>query len=193
MRQNLEDVTSVARFAKHNGLEVFYQPIEQNYNTAEDSRWFEHGPTWPENSEKAIAVVKELCELKREGFPIVNTLEQLEVMIPYFADPKKLRVAVQSHTAHERQLLCSAMTMLQIQANGDVRTCISKEAVGNIKLQPIKTIWRRVRAGGWKDVVWKKESVMWLGRPARELRARCACNISDGFATKVIFRVREAD
>ena len=42
MRQNLKDVTSVARFAKHNGLEVFYQPIEQNYNTAEDSRWFEH-------------------------------------------------------------------------------------------------------------------------------------------------------
>ena len=142
MRQNLEDVTSVARFAKHNGLEVFYQPIEQNYNTAEDSGWFEHSPTWPENSERAIAVVKELCELKREGFPIVNTLEQLEVMIPYFADPKKLRVAVQSHTAHERQLLCSAMTMLQIQANGDVRTCISKEAIGNIKLQPIRTIWQ---------------------------------------------------
>ena len=142
MRQNLEDVTSVARFAKQNGLEVFYQPIEQNYNTAEDSRWFEHSPTWPEHSERAIAVVKELCELKREGFPIVNTLEQLEVMIPYFADPKKLRVAVQSHTAHERQLLCSAMTMLQIQANGDVRTCISKEAIGNIKLQPIKRIWQ---------------------------------------------------
>lgn len=94
MRQNLDDITNVARFTKHNGLEVFYQPIEQNYNTAEDSRWFEHSETWPGDTRKAIAAVKELCELKREGFPIVNTLEQLEVMIPYFADPKQSRVAV---------------------------------------------------------------------------------------------------
>ena len=142
MRQNLDDVTNVARFAKHNGIEVFYQPIEQNYNTAEDSSWFEHSETWPGDTRKAIAAVKELCNLKREGFPIVNTLEQLEVMIPYFADPKQSRVAVQSHTAHERQLLCSAMTMLQIQANGDVRTCITKEAIGNIKSRPIREIWQ---------------------------------------------------
>ena len=142
MRQNLDDITNVARFAKHNGLEVFYQPIEQTYNTAEDPSWFEHSETWPGDTRKVIAAVKELCQLKREGFPIANTLEQLEVMIPYFADPKQSRVAVQSHTAHERQLLCSAMTLLQIQANGDVRTCISKEAIGNIKSQPIREIWQ---------------------------------------------------
>lgn len=142
MRQNLDEVANVVRFAKQNGLEVFYQPIEQNYNTAEDSRWFEHSENWPANSRKAIAVVKELCELKRQGFPIVNTLAQLELMIPYFADPQASRVAVQSHSAHEHQLLCSAMTMLQIQANGDVRTCTSRGPVGNIKSQTIREIWQ---------------------------------------------------
>jgi MoaA/NifB/PqqE/SkfB family radical SAM enzyme len=158
MRQNLDDVTNVARFAKHNGLEVFYQPIEQNYNTVEDSRWFEHSPTWPDNSQKAIAVVKELCELKQKGFPIANTLEQLEVMIPYFADPEESRVAVQSHMAHERQLLCSAMTLLQIQANGDVRTCISKDAIGNIKSQPIQRIWQ-TRPRWWLEGCCLEERV----------------------------------
>lgn len=142
MRQNLDDVANVARFAQHHGLEVFYQPIEQNYNTAEDSRWFEQSETWPADYAKAIAAVKELCELKREGLPIANTLAQLEVMIPYFADPEASRVAVQSHTAHENQLLCSAMTMLQIQANGDVRTCTSRGSVGNIKAQTIREIWQ---------------------------------------------------
>lgn len=142
MRQNLDDIANVARFAKQNGLEVFYQPIEQNYNTAEDSRWFEHSETWPGDTGKAIATVKELCELKKQGFPIVNTLAQLEVMVPYFADPERSRVAVQSHSAHEHHLLCSAMTMLQIQANGDVRTCTSRGPVGNIKSQVIREIWR---------------------------------------------------
>ena len=142
MRQNLDDVANVAWFAKQNGLEVFYQPIEQNYNTAEDSRWFERSETWPGDTGKAIAAVKELCELKTGGFPIANTLRQLELMIPYFADPEASRVAVQSHSAHENQLLCSAMTMLQIQANGDVRTCTSRGPVGNIKSQTIREIWR---------------------------------------------------
>src|SRR6202035_3099340 len=36
MEQNLHDVCNVARFAQEHGLEAFYQPIEQNYNTPED-------------------------------------------------------------------------------------------------------------------------------------------------------------
>jgi hypothetical protein len=73
---------------------------------------------------------------------IANTLAQLELMIRYFGDPEASRVAVQSHSAHENQLLCSAMTMLQIQANGVVRTCTSREPVGNIKAQTICEIWQ---------------------------------------------------
>jgi MoaA/NifB/PqqE/SkfB family radical SAM enzyme len=142
MRQNLDAVCEVAQFARRNDVEVFYQPIEQNYNTPEDAHWYEHSPTWPADSAKAVAVVRELCKLKRQGLPIANSMAQLEVMIPYFADPSPSRAAVQSHTAHEKQLLCSAMTTLQIQANGDVRTCMARDAIGNVRRQPIQTIWR---------------------------------------------------
>src|SRR4030095_964102 len=124
MQQNLHDVCNVAWFAMRNGVEVFYQPIEQNYNTAEDADWFEHSETWPRNTDEAVAVVNQLCELKRRGFAIANSLDQLEVMIPYFKNPRHSRVAVRAHVAHEKQVLCSAMTTMQIQANGDVRTCI---------------------------------------------------------------------
>jgi MoaA/NifB/PqqE/SkfB family radical SAM enzyme len=150
MRQNLDEVCHVAWFAKRNHLEVFYQPIEQNYNTPEDPNWPEHSETWPTDSAKAIAVVRELCELKRHGLPIVNSVGQLEVMIPYFSDPRQSRVAVQSHTAHEKRLHCSAMTTLQIQANGDVRTCMTREAIGNIKSQSIRTIWQD-RPRWWQE------------------------------------------
>jgi hypothetical protein len=41
MDQNLHDLSRIAHYAQMNDLEVFYQPIEQNYNTLEDSTWFE--------------------------------------------------------------------------------------------------------------------------------------------------------
>jgi MoaA/NifB/PqqE/SkfB family radical SAM enzyme len=141
MQQNLDDVCEVAWFAKRNGLEVFYQPIEQTYNTAEDPAWFEHTDNWPTDAAKAFAVINELHDLKRRGLPIANSFKQLELMIPYFTNPRQLGLAVRSHTAHESRLLCAAMTNLQVQANGDVRVCLAKGPVGNIRTQPIKEIW----------------------------------------------------
>jgi MoaA/NifB/PqqE/SkfB family radical SAM enzyme len=141
MRQNLDDVCEVARLAHQENLEVFYQPIEQNYNTLEDSSWFTHSETWPSDTEKVVCQVKELRELKRRGFPIANSLAQLDAMIPYFKNPTQSRIAVQSHSAHESRQFCSALTMLQFQANGDVVVCNAQPAIGNIKTEPIREIW----------------------------------------------------
>jgi MoaA/NifB/PqqE/SkfB family radical SAM enzyme len=142
MQQNLDDVCAVAHFAKKEGLEVFYQPIEQNYNTVEDPNWFEHSDTWPKDREKAIAVVRQLRELKAQRLPIANSFAQLDAMIPYFWAPADSRVAVQAHSAHEPKLLCGALTTLQLQANGDVTVCTYKEPVGNIRTESIRKIWQ---------------------------------------------------
>jgi MoaA/NifB/PqqE/SkfB family radical SAM enzyme len=141
MKQNLADVCNVAHFAQRHGLEVFYQPIEQNYNTVEDPSWFEKSDTWPDDIPCAIAAVRELKQLKSDGLPIVNSREQLDAMIPYFENPVGNRVAVQAHAAHEKKLSCCALIMLQIQANGDVTTCCSMPSIGNIKERPIREIW----------------------------------------------------
>src|SRR5436190_12061527 len=82
MRQNLDDICEVARFAQEEGLEVFFQPIEQNYNTAEDPNWFTHSETWPADTEKVVGIVNKLRELKRQGLPIANSAAQLDAMIP---------------------------------------------------------------------------------------------------------------
>ena len=141
MQQNLDNVCEVAEFASQKGMHVFYQPIEQNYDTAEDPRWFEHSKTWPADREKAIAVVRRLVQLKRDGSHIANTYAQLEAMIPYFRNPEALRLATQSHSAHEEKTMCSALTMLKIEANGDVTVCTGMEPVGNIKTAAIRDIW----------------------------------------------------
>ena len=78
------------------------------------------------------------------------SLAQLNVMISYFLDPAGSRVAIQSHSAHEPQLLCSAATTLQIQANGDVKVCSTRDAIGNFRSQPIRAIWA-ARPHWWQE------------------------------------------
>jgi len=150
MRQNVDNVCEIARFANQDGMHVFYQPIEQNYNTSEDASWFEHSNTWPTDTEKAVAAVNQLIQLKRDGLPIANSYRQLGAMIPYFRDPEALRIATQSHSAHENKILCSALTMLQIEADGNVTVCTGMEPVGNIKTERIQDIWES-RPQWWED------------------------------------------
>jgi len=141
MRHNLAELAPIARFAASRGVEVLYQPIEQNYNTREDPRWFDTSENWPDDPERAVSAVQELLALKRSGFPIANSEEQLEVAVSYFRNPAALRVATQSHTAHDRRRACSALSLVQIQANGDVKVCAAANPVGNIKQTPLRQIW----------------------------------------------------
>ena len=88
--------------------------------------------------------------MKRSGYSIGNSYEQLEVMIPYFRNPDASRVVMQSHEAHEHKAFCSALTMLQFQANGDVTVCTAQEPVGNVKTTRVREIWEK-RPQWWKS------------------------------------------
>jgi MoaA/NifB/PqqE/SkfB family radical SAM enzyme len=149
MEHNLDDVAAIARYAQARGLEVFYQPIEQNYNTPEDPHWFEHSGNWPRDRQRAVAAVEDLIALKRQGLPIANSRRQLEVMIPYFQHPERLLILTQHHGAHDKPL-CSAMTSLQIQSDGDVKTCWCMDAIGSIARTPIRRIWE-ARPRWWES------------------------------------------
>jgi MoaA/NifB/PqqE/SkfB family radical SAM enzyme len=142
MSHNLSETIEVARLANHDGMEVFYQPIEQNYNTPDDAQWFLHSENWPKDTARAIANVQELIRLKRQGYHIANNFAQLAAMLPYFENPDAHRIATMTHSAHEARRSCAALTNLQLQANGDVTVCTGAPAVGNVKTQPIREIWK---------------------------------------------------
>jgi len=156
MERNLDEAGDVARFAQDGGMQVFYQPIEQNYNTPEDARWFERSENWPKDVSKAVAAVKELLQLKRAGLPIVNSFAQLETMIPYFRDPASSQVAVQAHSAHEGRQLCGALTNLQIQSNGDVTYIRGQPPIGNVKVDSIRRIWE-TRPRAWDGACCRQQ------------------------------------
>ncbi len=50
MSHNIDSAAEVARYAAENGMEVFYQPVDRNYNSAEDELWFKKAPTWPKGN-----------------------------------------------------------------------------------------------------------------------------------------------
>jgi len=102
------------------------------------------------HTDKAITVVEQLVQMKREGAHIANSYPELEVMIPYFRDPSSFRIVTQSHRAHEHRHLYSALTMLQLQANGDVTICTAQKPVGNIKKVRIRQIWEN-RPHWWES------------------------------------------
>lgn len=141
MEHNVSELSALAHFAAAHGAEILYQPIEQNYNSAPDPHWYESSANWPRDTAGAIAAVRELMVLKRNGLPIANSNEQLQAMTVYFGAPDPLRIAVQGHTAHEKRPVCSALTMLQFQSNGDVTVCTGLPSAGNITNTPVRQIW----------------------------------------------------
>ncbi len=158
MRQNLSEVHEVAHYAASRpGFEVFYQPIEQNYNTEDDPHWFQTSSNWPSDPALALSVVEHLIELKGEGLPIANSYAQLNAMTPYFLDPAAHGLSTQNHSAHEARSLCSALTMLEIRSSGDVFTCARMKPVGNIKDKPVRQIWE-ARPQWWRGGCCKEQS-----------------------------------
>jgi len=141
MDKNLDGVCDVARYATSHGVDVFYQPIHQNYNTEHDPDWFVKGGNWPRDVEKAVSAVEELLRLKRSGLNIVNSERQLEVMIPYFRDPAGLGALAQAQVAHEKKPVCCALTNVQLESNGDVTICSRRPPIGNVKDKPFRQIW----------------------------------------------------
>jgi MoaA/NifB/PqqE/SkfB family radical SAM enzyme len=142
MDHNLGDLEALARFATQDGVDILYQPIEQNYNTNEDSEWFTHSDNWPRDAEQAVRAVDALARLKREGLAIANSEAELTAMGAYFRDPARWRLVTQEHVAAMAKVTCAALSLFQVQADGSVRTCLARPSVGNIKETRPRDIWR---------------------------------------------------
>ncbi|MEO2048030.1 MAG: radical SAM protein [Pirellulales bacterium] len=100
MSHNMECLTDLAEFATKDGVDILFQPIEQNYDTAEDSKWYLSSNNWPNDLERVVKEIDRLLCMKEQGFSIANSKDSLQVMQDYFRNPSALQVSVQDHTAH---------------------------------------------------------------------------------------------
>ncbi len=149
MEHNLNDLRDVARLATSEGVDVLYQPIEQNYNTPYDPFWFQTSANWPRDPSNAVSKIEELIQLKRAGERIANSEAHLTAMIRYFRDPGGLGMTTRAHLYGPKPN-CAALTTLQFQANGDVTVCSNRPPIGNIQQSPIRELWKQ-RSKVWID------------------------------------------
>jgi MoaA/NifB/PqqE/SkfB family radical SAM enzyme len=135
MSHNLDDLGRLARFASTDGVDILYQAVVQNYGENEpDQQWFERTDNWPRDPARVEGALRELIDMKRDGYHIANTAHHLEEMTAYFNDPVGQR-------AHDWGPHCAALGLLQVHANGDVRVCSRSAPVGNIKETRPRHIW----------------------------------------------------
>lgn len=136
MDANLETITDLVEYARTVNALINFQCIYQNFGAAYDPKWYETSNLWPHDPERVVEVLSELIELKKQGAPINNTEQHLNLMKQYFKNPE--RKAIFECLVGER--------MMAINALGDVSLCFFTDPVGNIIHQDPKEIWHSAEA-----------------------------------------------
>jgi MoaA/NifB/PqqE/SkfB family radical SAM enzyme len=139
---NLHELAAIARFSRERGLEILYQPIEQNYGEEPNAGWYKESALWIRDIAKLKGEIAQLQEMKRQGYPIVNSVDDLAIIIRYFESPNELMAAVQAHDTRSAADTCRhALTNFVISSNGDVRMCFKMEPIGNLRETAPREIW----------------------------------------------------
>lgn len=150
-RHNIDQLSVIAQLAKTWGVQVFYQPIEQNYAQKYDPKWYLKSDLWPIDAKAAAHAIDELVKLKRAGFPIANVESNLLVMRDYFRDPQVWMRKVREHIAEEKAPIClSGVSYFEIQPDGKVKICGEGGEIGDCRQQPPGEIWRN-RGACWLE------------------------------------------
>ncbi|MFH0775340.1 MAG: radical SAM protein [bacterium] len=153
MGYNIDEILNLVRFTQEKHLSgIYFQPLEQNIEEEEDVKWYEGSELWPKEDKfhKVVEVIDELIRMKRRGLPIINTIQHLEAMKPYFFDPEGLYRKAKSQTLTVKGNICTAsLTNFIVYPDGSLKNCHGMEPIGNLTLESAKTLWKN-RYKCWK-------------------------------------------
>jgi len=142
MKTNVDELVDLTELVKKHGLHgISYQvlaDVKVHYaftNTQMEeipTTWFKDNTYWIEDTSKISDVLHQLIKRQKEGYPILNSTDQIRHMLLYY-----------NHPHNVRKMKClSGVSTFNIDPYGDVRLCYGYEPVGNVmKNDPIE-IWR---------------------------------------------------
>lgn len=154
MGLNMEDLPNIVPLARQLGIDgVEFQALEPVYYSEQlkDPKWYENNPLWITQRERLSEVIQKLRELKTQGRPIINTVENLNMIENYFYDPEQLAYKVHSHDYHKKDQQCrSWIGGLQIMPDGGMKMCHWMSQFAFAKNGNLKQAWKD------RDRCWRK-------------------------------------
>lgn len=136
VRQNLQELPALIRFVKANDLNGIFLRVLcwEGFNKTCPENWFSKNPLWPGNYKPKVGeIIEELIQLKKEGYPIINSVKYLQIAKEYFENPDTLK---------SKNLTClSPHQCLIISTTGEAKLC-SYHPLGNILEEDISKTWK---------------------------------------------------
>ncbi|MCX6732994.1 MAG: radical SAM protein [Candidatus Roizmanbacteria bacterium] len=157
MGLNFHELPDLVCKAKKIGLQgVYFQPIEPIYNSKQTFEELKKSALWIQQKDKvkALDIINKLIKMKKEGYPIINEVSNLEELKDYF----ELRERDQKVQLKHCEIDLANLFLL---FNGDITFCGSFPAIGNIRRTQIQDtltspfaqlLRRRIRNCGKIDV-----------------------------------------
>lgn len=138
---NLDDLLPLLEWANNNDKinSIFFLAPMQPNSTGLEKEWWkgQYSYLWPKDPDKACAFVDKLLEIRKTGYKIGNSVQQLEAFKLYFQSPGSF----------VKKTKCNLDRAVHVSAMGDVFFCYRKNILGNIKDgDDIRDIWRSYMA-----------------------------------------------
>ena len=134
MEDNLDEIIELSLLARRHKVEISFQGLANFAMSGADSYRLETGKNnlFPEREDKALFVIDELIQRKKDNKFIVNTVEQLNLLKRYYKCSIK-----------EKRDNCGAIrnNHLMIKEKGDVFICSLSKPIGNLTYRSLRDIW----------------------------------------------------
>ncbi|MFH1460396.1 MAG: radical SAM protein [Candidatus Omnitrophota bacterium] len=125
--QNYREFIPLMEWINHNEKikqVLVMMPMQPN-NTIPEERWWEgkYGFLWPKDIKKALNLVNELIQMKKNSYKISNSIAQLKAAYNYFANPERF----------VKSTVCNMYKAIHISSIGEIYICFEYGVLGNIK------------------------------------------------------------
>jgi MoaA/NifB/PqqE/SkfB family radical SAM enzyme len=136
MRPNLEEVEKLIYWTQEKRFDgISFQPPRLD--------WYQKSKLWPRYSQ-VEKVIKRIARLKKRGYPVINSTNQLKIFLKYFQDPLRFG----------RDFPCRvSLNNFIVDLKGKARLCYAMGSCGNLLKTPPGEIWMSRQANNQRKAI----------------------------------------
>ena len=154
MSHNVHDLSNIVVLTKSLSINgILFQSLTPVYYSEQqgDPKWYVNNPLWITDKNTLSQSIQQLRVLKAQGYHILNTIENLNIIEDYYMHPEELAHKVHSHNYKKKknQNCETWVAGLEIRPDGGMKMCHRMTSFANAKDGHIRQAWKK-RTRCWK-------------------------------------------